>query len=193
MNELSGDASAFAQNWLNNVTNWESDKAYLDTLPPAERKKQGAAHEKKEAERSQEEIELEEKFQAGKKAFRAGDVVRADPDKFWAVLKEKDKIIAGVRGIFGKDESPENLNLKSTLPIYHRDADQVRFRFDLMIPLPSGYGVQSQVVATADARNGDPAPADWRIESLDLFSSKNMTPGAPGPGGMPAKMPQRPR
>jgi hypothetical protein len=179
MNELSGDASAFAQDWLNKVTNWEWDKAYLDTLPPAERKKQ-------DKERGGE-------FTKGLKAFRAGDVVRADPDKFWAVPKEKDKIIAGVRGIFGKDESPENLNLKTTLPIYHRDADQVRFRFDLMIPLPSGYGVQSQVVATADARNGDPAPADWRIESLDLFSGKNMTPGAPGPGGMPAKMPQRPR
>jgi hypothetical protein len=69
----------------------------------------------------------------------------------------------------------------------------VTFRFDLMIPLPPEYGVQGQVAVTADAPDGDPAPADWRIESLDLFSGKSMTPGAPGPGGMPAPMPQRPR
>jgi hypothetical protein len=179
MNDLSVKASTFAQNWLADVTNWDWDKAYLDTLPPAERKKQ--------------DKERGEEFKNGLKAFRAGAVVRADPDKFWAVPKEKDNIIAGVRGIFGKGKSPENLYLKSSLPMYRRDANQVTFRFDLMIPLPPEYGVQGQVAVTADAPDGDPAPADWRIESLDLFSGKSMTPGAPGPGGMPAPMPQRPR
>jgi hypothetical protein len=186
MTDLSADASAFAQNWLNDVSNWYWGKAYLDTLPPAERKKQAAELNKMEKDQSKE-------FKAGVTAFRQGAVVRADPDTFWAVPKEKDKIIAGVRGIFGKDKNPEGLYLRQNLPIYHRDAEQVRFRFDLMIPLPPEYGVQSQVVVTADARNGDPAPGDWRIESLDLFSGKSMIAGAPGPGGMPAKMPQRPR
>jgi len=178
MTDLSADADAFAQNWLNDVSNWNWDKAYLDTLLPAERKKQ--------------DKERGEKFAAGLKAFRQGDVVRADPETFWAVPKEKDKIIAGVRGIFGKAKNPEGLYLRPNLPVYHRDADQVRFRFDLMIPLPPEYGVQSQVVVTADARNGDPAPADWRIESLDLFSGKSMIAGAPGPGGTAAQMPRRP-
>jgi hypothetical protein len=185
MTHLSADANAFAQNWLNEVSNWEWDKVYLDTLPPAERKKQAAELNKPLKDRSKE-------FQAGLKAFRDGDIVRADPDKFWAVPKEKDKIIAGVRGIFGKDKNPEGLFLQSTLPVYHHDAEKVSFRFDLMIPLPPEYGVQSQVVVTADARNGDPAPADWRVESLELISGKSMTPGAPGPGGAGTQMPRRP-
>ena len=119
-------------------------------------------------------------------------MVRADPDKFWAVPKEKDKILTGARGIFGHGRSPDDLHLRATLPIYNRDADQVTFRFDLMIPLPPEYGVQAQVVVTADARNGDPGPDDWRIESLDLYSGKSMIAGAPGPGGTPVQMPQRP-
>ena len=79
------------------------------------------------------------------------------------------------------------------MPVYHRDADKVTFRFDLTILLPPQYGVQSQVVVTADARNGGPAADDWRVESLDLISGKTLTAGAPGPGGSPARTPALPQ
>ncbi len=41
MTRLTQDARSFAQNWLNDVYNWDWNKAYLDTLPPAERQEQG--------------------------------------------------------------------------------------------------------------------------------------------------------
>jgi len=185
MTRLSGDAQTFAQAWLDDVRNWDWDKAYLDTLPPAERKEQSAELKEPLKDRSK-------TFQEGEKAFRDGNVVRADAGIFWASPKEKDKIINGVRGIFGKGKTPEGLSLLSNMPIYHHDAERVTLRFDLVIALPPLYGVQSQVVVTADARNGDPAPGGWRIESVDMISGKTMTASAPGPGGSPARMPQRP-
>jgi hypothetical protein len=183
MAQLTEDARNFAQNWLNEVKDWKWDKAYLDTLPPAERKEWEGKERK----------DWDAKHQAGWDALRQGDLVHADPAVFWASPKEKDKIISVVRGIFGsKGKTPEDLNLQPAVPIYHRDADQVTLRFDLTLLLPPEYGVQSQVVVTADARNGDPTPADWRVESLELISGKTLTPGAVGPGGKPAMMPQRP-
>jgi hypothetical protein len=176
MTRLTEDARSFAQNWLNDVYNWDWDKAYLDTLPPAERQEQGKQPRG-------------DAFHSGMKAFRQGNVIRAEPGVFWASPKEKDKIISGVRGIFGTGKTPERLSLQGSVPVYHRDADRVTFRFDLTILLPPQYGVQSQVVVTADARNGDPTPADWRVESLELISGKTLTAGAPGPGGSPAATP----
>jgi hypothetical protein len=186
MTQLSGDAQSFAQAWLEEVTSWDWDKAYLDTLPPAEREKQAAELKRPLKDRSK-------AFQEGEKAFRDGNVVRADPGVFWASPKEKDKIINGVRGIFGKGKTPEGLSLQPNMPIYHRDGERVTLRFDLMIPLPPMYGVQSQIVVTADARNGDPTAADWRVEALELISGKSLTAGAPGPGGTSARMPRPPR
>lgn len=186
MNHLSGEAQAFAQDWLMEIGDWNWDKAYLDTLPVDEREKQAAELNKPLNERSK-------AFQDGEAAFRQGDLVHADPDKFWASPKEKDKIIRDVRGIFGKGKAPEHLMIHSNMPMYHRDAERVTFRFDLMIPLPPLHAVQGQVVVTADARDGDPSSTDWRIESLDLFSGKTMIAGDPGPGGSSARLPQRPR
>jgi hypothetical protein len=179
MTQLSEDARSAAQNWLKDVEKWEWDKAYLETLPPAERKELEGKKEK----------DWDAKHQAGRDALRQGDKVHADPAVFWAPLKKKDEIISIVRGIFGKGKTPEGLNLQPSAPIYHRDAERVTFRFDLTLP---EYGVQSQVVVTADARNGDPTPADWRVESLELISGKTLTPGAVGSGGSPATMPRRP-
>ncbi len=183
MAKMSEEARTFTQHWLNEVYKWDWDKAYLGTLPLAERERLAKTDEK----------DWPEKYHEGRKAFRRGDLVRADPGTFWASAKEKDKISSGVRGIFGKGKTPDSLTLQSSAPIYHRDTEQVTFRFDLMLLLPPQYGVQGQVVVTADARHGDPTAADWRIKSIDLVSGKTLTAGEPGSGGMPARMPQRPR
>ncbi len=176
MKQLNEEARAFAQNWLNDIHHWDWDKAYLDTLPPAVREEEDKKPRGK-------------KFEAGLKAFRQGDIVRADPAKFWASSKEK--IISAVHGLFGKDKDA-TITLRPALPVFRHDGDQVSFRYDAVILLPPEYGVQGQLVVTANTPKGDPTPGDWRIESLDLYSGKTLTPGAVGPAGSPARMPARP-
>ena len=173
MMDQAAAARGFAQEWLHKVGDWRWEQAYLATLPPEERRRQNA--------------ERGPKFEAGVKAFREGDFVRAEPPTFWAADKETEaRISDGVKGLFGHGgESPDRLILASKMPTYHREGDQIRFGFDLAILLPPQYMVQGRVVVEADAA-GEPKPDDWRVESLELISGKSMG-GSPGgmsrPGG----------
>ena len=144
MQQLSEDGRSFAERWLKDIKDWEWGKAYLSTLPPAMRKEQS-------------NMQHGTKYLAGLKAFRDGAIVRADPGKFWA--SSKQKIIDAVHGLFGKNEDA-TITLRPAPPIYRRDGDHVSLRYDTVIVLPPEYGVQAQLVVTANARNGDPAPND---------------------------------
>jgi hypothetical protein len=180
-------AEAFGQQWLAEVAAWKWDDAYLGTLPPEERQLRAR--------------ERGPDFDKAVEAFRAGGVVRFDPQTFWAGPHEKDpekerqrqdKAADVVRSIFGHGgESPERLDIApSQLPVYHREGDRVRLGFDFAIPLKNQLVLARLYLAT-DGR--DPGTQDWRVDSLELISAKSaggppgagQRPGAPPGGGPP--------
>lgn len=166
-------AHLFAEAWLVKVADWNWDDAYLDTLPPPERR-----------------IEAKErgpKFKAGRQAFRAGGLVHAEAPTFWAGDKDREKIIARVKSLFGHGGgSHDQMSLEMAMPTYRTDGDRVFYGFDVMIGLPPDFAVQGRLTVAADVRNGDPGPEDWQIESLDLISGKSMgAAGGPPQPGMP--------
>lgn len=166
-------AREFAQGWLHKVGDWQWEQAYLDTLPPEERRRQAA--------------ERGSKFAEGLKAFREGAFVRAEAPTFWTADPDTGaKISAGVKGLFGRGgESPDRLTMPLKMPTYRQEGGQVRFGFDIAIPLPPQYMVQGRLMVAADA-TVEPKADDWRVESLDLISGKSAG-GSPGgmsrPGG----------
>ena len=178
MMDKSNQARQFAQKWLAKVAHWDWDDAYLDTAPPAERERQRK--------------EQGPDFKEGLSKFRAGAFVRADPATFWTAEKEKGKTAADIRGMFGHGgENPDKFTLLTTPSTYQRDAEQVRFGFDIVTPLPPDLGVQGRLVVALDAREDEPTMADWRIDSLELFSAKSEAGGPPGmpPGARPGGSP----
>jgi len=163
-----GAANVFAGAWLAKVADWNWDRAYLDTLPPKERKG--------------------EVSQKGLQAFRAGALVHAEPPTFWAGDRDREKIIARVKSLFGHGGGGQDkMSPEMAMPTYRRDGDRVFYGFDVMIALPPDYAVQGLLTVAADVREGDPGPDDWQIEYLDLISGKSM--GAEGGGPPPPGMP----
>lgn len=168
MAERGSAAQVFAGAWLAKVADWDWDHAYLDTLPPKERKGGGNP--------------------AGLQAFRAGGLVHAASPTFWAGDKDREKIIARVKSLFGHGGGAhDQMSMEMGMPTYRTDGDRALYGFDVMIGLPPDYAVQGRLTVAADVRNGDPGPDDWQIESLDLISGKSM--GAEGGGPPRTAMP----
>ncbi len=172
MADRAGAAHVFAEAWLAKVADWNWEQAYRDPLPPRERKG---------------EVNRE-----GLQAFRDGGLVHAETPTFWAGDKDREKIVARVKSLFGRGGGAhDKMTLEMAMPTYRREGDRVFYGYDVTIALPPDYAVQGRLTVAADVRNGDPGPDDWQIESLDLISGKSMgeTGGPPRPGMPPMGKP----
>ena len=110
MTHLTEDARSFAQNWLNDVYNWDWDKAYLDTLSPADRKNQAAELKRPLKERSK-------AFQNGYGAFRQGDdVIRPTPAFFGPLRKRRTRSLAAFAAFSGVEKPRTAFPYKGVCP-----------------------------------------------------------------------------
>jgi hypothetical protein len=168
---LSTPARMFAQQWVKEIGDWQWDKAYLDTLPVAERQRL--------------DKERDKAFKDGLDAFRKGGFVRTDPATFWAPPNEGDAKIAEVRGLFGRGgENPDSVQVGPTMPVYRREGDRVFLGFDVTIQIPPvGDLVQGRLTVAADSPEPGQAIGIWRVDALDLISVKSL--GAPNNSGPP--------
>jgi hypothetical protein len=214
---LGDQARAFAQKWMEKVGDWKWDEAYLDTLTPAERERQVK-------DRGADLAEGLKKFRAGDFVWVADTFWPAGNDKEGQLVlgastvgllgsplsqgpflaasalipgraTDKEQVVAKMKGLFGRGgEDPDQVMWPPAPPTFRQDLDQVRIGLDVAFPLPPDQIVQCRLMVAADARNADPTPADWRIESLELLSAKRDATRGPDGQEMPrdVKAPGRP-
>jgi hypothetical protein len=182
----------FAQGWLGKLAQRDLDQAYLLTLDPATRKRQ-----EKCAGRDRVAADPDcRAFRAGRSAFQAGDLVRADEKDFWALPKFRDPILEGVKAAFRPRSGPPiEINLlQAPVPAWTREGDRLRLFFDVQIVLREGrtpaprFTVEGRLVVEGEVPPGAAPSGSWRIERLELIRGRT----APtGPGGRPPGQPPR--
>jgi hypothetical protein len=188
--EQSMVAKAFAVAWLGKVTARDWDGAYLDTLPASERKGQEKARQKWHslsvatgvAALASPDADVRA-YLRQRDAFLDGQMIRSDPETFWATGRFRKEILDEIKTMFRPAASHGimlNLN-PSAVPVWKGEGAQRRYVFDIqmMIPNPNGvpnYMLEGQIVTVPDGAGS------WRIEALELLRG-NKAPMAQGPPG----------
>jgi hypothetical protein len=187
LRENGGAAIQFATKWAEKVTQHQVDAAYLDTLPPAERK----AHQLLGA--AMGGPLLAPDFLKGREAFTKGSLVNADRPRYWAPKNIETTVIGEVKEFFGPGGNRlSSLTVeKNVMPLFGRDGDKVRYEFEVLFRLvnpqqPPGYQANGRLYVVTDAKNVDGAKkvggADvWRIERIELVRGNKIT--SAGGGG----------
>jgi hypothetical protein len=205
MQVLTNQAREVGQLWLDKIVAGDWDEAYLETLPPQERESQRKDHATRLASSLSAVGLLGSPLGQGPlliassrasspfAVFMAGGVVHYDPDKFWVGPKQSDKARQAsqtakadmVRALFGaaRNDLPP-MEMSRALPSYRHDGATFRVGIDMEIS-PGNQVVQAHMVLVGDFGPGEPAKDQWRIEALELVSSKSASlqptrPGAPG-------------
>ncbi len=171
------NAREFLNSWVGKVAaSFDLDSAYLDTLPPARR----AALEPKVKGKKDEELKKAgEKdpalrdYLAGLNEFRAGGIVRADKDSFWAAESHRKDIVDSVKKRFLASYTARGwLAVSGAVPTWAEDDKTIRFYYDANLFLLPTYVVGGRLVVEADAAVlTDPAARGrdaWRVVALQL-------------------------
>src|SRR5205823_3933169 len=119
--------------------------AYLETLPPAERDRQEQARRRCEgplaAAAGPGPLAADpacRSYLEGRAAFRAGDLVRADPAVFWAGAGGREAIIKDVKGLFRPGATPPRLAPQppDLIPLHSQDGGRLLLHYDLRLQFP---------------------------------------------------------
>jgi hypothetical protein len=115
----------------------------------------------------------------GYAAFTDGGVIQVAPN-FWAQGPLREEIPAQVREMFRRADDPFPptvlLDQPTTLPLWDRQGDRVRFYHGFEGQIKHRYIIQGACVAEADARVlDDPALVpDWQLKSIELYNGRTM-------------------
>ncbi|HVS39763.1 MAG TPA: hypothetical protein VMS17_29670 [Gemmataceae bacterium] len=205
---LTGQARDFAQQWLDNIVGSHPDQAYLQTLPPTERDSHRKETESFPAvaasviglpgpSLAQGPLAAAATLTSSSYGrYLAGGVVQYDHDKFWVAAGQTDtparrtlqaRKAEPVRAVFSEARKDlPSMMMGRTLPYYSHNGTANRVALDMSF-VPNGQIVQAHIVLTADFGSAEPQRDLWRVESLELVSSKTAPQGMPG-GAPPANM-----
>jgi hypothetical protein len=135
---------------------------------------------------------LREWYLPGYREFTQGNLVRAEPQVFWAPSAEMAKAIIGeVKLLFGKagNDLGRVLNRERTsIPILREDGDHILFGHDIRIRMPgSGFDIEGVILVDAGREDDTSPPAKMRIQALELVRGKTTLELKmfPPPGGKP--------
>jgi hypothetical protein len=204
MIELFNNSAAFARQWVQKFGEGKIEEAFLDTRPPAER----AASRKTFQQRlavarlaaafapgcrgpDGEPEETRVLYLPGYRGFHEGNLIQADPQKFWAPEGVRTELPAEAKKLFSLEPGtvpgvlqPENVRIL----LWNQDDQHVRIFLDYQLLLLPKYTASCAFVVEGDARTLTDANLDpnWRLASLDLrrgglFSGRQ----APHGGGPP--------
>lgn len=159
----------------------DTEGAFLDTLPPGQRAKlkpklkgQSEAQLIKAGENDPEIRD----YLAGLKKFRAGGVIRADPNVFWVKdVPNKDirkEIIDQVKKKFLTAFATNGwITLAGAVPVWQEKDKKLQFAYDAYIILLPEYIAGARLVVEADAEKitADAAarPEDWRVVEIEMI------------------------
>jgi hypothetical protein len=198
-------AREFADAWLRHVMFQEWEKAWQETLPPAEREAAtqvagecraysftgvaggallGAADDR------------HRDGAVSAQYFAEGGLVRSDPKVFWASPKQRSEIEQTARAIFypGPLHRVARLTMHQARMSAWREVStaggpRVLIPFDVqaMVMQPDlstpQYGVEARVIIEGDPQEFTSGSPGWRVHSLELVSGRTAS-ADEGPGGM---------
>jgi hypothetical protein len=183
-----------AMNWLRTVGETRLERAWLETLGPAERKAWSVT---KASRANVPALALGSSyFQAGAgreaiswSSFINGNLIRGEKDGFWAADESiRQNVLTSVKNMFAPGgqhykamvQGPEG----QYIPIFSLDGKRLRVEFDCFLGFDRGEQVplliETRVVVVFEPegldpnKELDPNTATWRVESLDLLRGKMM-------------------
>jgi hypothetical protein len=187
----------FAYAWVQRLREGAFADAYLDTLPPGQRRRQEkAARRCRVAAVAAGPAPLAltdadcRAYQKGLQAFCAGGIVRAEPGTFWSSRPEQ--ISRAVKAGFspGSGEVLQMHLREVRVPLWQEEGGRIEVAFTVQMPLlnpqtgrPRAIVEGNLVVEARTKAEGPPDMASWRVQRLELL--RGHTPaaeeGPPGP------------
>jgi hypothetical protein len=196
----SESAFRFVSAWVDRFNNRQWNEAYLETLPPSERRELSLAGAVPAAGLTPLGFcpSSARTFLAGKQTLADRHLLNLNEKVFWASSKSIDDIRRRVRQTFpapgeGRPASAYLQISRQVAPILREENGQLTYKFDVEIRYMAessehmDYLVEGQLVVRADSNETSRPNAAWWVERIDLDSGRMPSmmkmEGAPVRGG----------
>ncbi len=188
-----GSGATVALRWVEQLNAGQFDRAYLTTLPPAERERQSnalAVGGLLPLIGPPPPLALTLVGGEKRRDFLAGGLVREDGkyggETFWSSRKDRAKVVRAIKNAFHEAPNRPHFALsQAEMPLWKQEGKTAQLVLTARTELPevqdSKLAIESGLVLQAEVGEGGPSPSGWRVVALELRRAHRVTRPAGGP------------